>query len=506
MGRWCPDCFKIQKIAKNKERYEKICENKGKWVGNILPKTIRIETKWKCGKCDKIFPMCYNDVKKGKWCQKCSAIVKKRKRRMDEDDYRNICKEKGEWAEDEIPEDTRIETFWVCWECGNLFPMSYTRIQQGHWCQICAGNAVSTQKDYQDICKNKAKWVGKSLPESTRTRTEWECGKCKKIFLKSLRAVKKGGWCRKCYPRKKKYTKNDYQTVCIDEDGFPKGEWACDELPQNVSFETEWVCWICGTLFWKSYQRVRDGSWCSCQSPFLTIEDYRNVCGEKGEWAEDEVPKNNTTKTWWVCWECGNLFLMPYSSVEQGHWCRICAEVEPKTVKDYENICGSSGKWIGKTLPKNTTILTDWLCLKCNKEFSSLYSLVRQGCWCSTCNKYRTENMCRVYFEKIFEKKFPSKRPSWLLSYTGSRLELDGYCEELGVAFEYQGLQHRVWIPAFSETLEKFDNLLYRDWIKVELCKIFEIKLCIIPDQFGSGNPKKMYEFINSWVAENIKQ
>ena len=44
-----------------------------------------------------------------------------------------------------------------------------------------------------------------------------------------------------------------------------------------------------------------------------------------------------------------------------------------------------------------------------------------------------SEKICRKYFEYLFNKPFNRIRPSWL-----SELELDGYNEELNIAFEYQ--------------------------------------------------------------------
>jgi hypothetical protein len=72
-------------------------------------------------------------------------------------------------------------------------------------------------------------------------------------------------------------------------------------------------------------------------------------------------------------------------------------------------------------------------------------------------------------------------RPDWLLNYTGFKLELDGYNEEVNIAFEYQGFQHSTRIKMWHKSEEKFDNQQYRDFIKHELCRIFKIKLCIIP-------------------------
>jgi hypothetical protein len=48
--------------------------------------------------------------------------------------------------------------------------------------------------------------------------------------------------------------------------------------------------------------------------------------------------------------------------------------------------------------------------------------------------------MCRKIFEDLTGKKFVKIRPEWL-RYKNP-LELDGYCDELKLAFEYNGKQH----------------------------------------------------------------
>jgi hypothetical protein len=57
--------------------------------------------------------------------------------------------------------------------------------------------------------------------------------------------------------------------------------------------------------------------------------------------------------------------------------------------------------------------------------------------------KFKTEKQCRKIFEDIFQKSFPKSRPSFLINpKTNHPLELDGYCEELNLGFEYDGEFH----------------------------------------------------------------
>src|SRR3989344_3615718 len=53
------------------------------------------------------------------------------------------------------------------------------------------------------------------------------------------------------------------------------------------------------------------------------------------------------------------------------------------------------------------------------------------------------ENKCKEIIENIFKRSFNKVRPSFLKYKNGRNLELDGFCESLGIAFEMNGIQHR---------------------------------------------------------------
>ena len=74
------------------------------------------------------------------------------------------------------------------------------------------------------------------------------------------------------------------------------------------------------------------------------------------------------------------------------------------------------------------------------------------------------EERCRSIFEDILGEKFPNVRPSWLLNKeTGYRLELDGYCPKLKLAFKYDGIQHFKYPNPFHRDLNDFNRQRKRD-------------------------------------------
>ena len=60
-------------------------------------------------------------------------------------------------------------------------------------------------------------------------------------------------------------------------------------------------------------------------------------------------------------------------------------------------------------------------------------------------------------------------------------MELDGYCEALKLAFEFNGPQHYVFYPKYHKTQMDFLDQLERDKLKLKLCKKHGITLIIVP-------------------------
>ena len=91
---------------------------------------------------------------------------------------------------------------------------------------------------------------------------------------------------------------------------------------------------------------------------------------------------------------------------------------------------------------------------------------------------------CRHVLENIFHKPFPSSRPDFLRNpVTGGsfNLELDCYNSEMGIAVEYNGVQHYKYTPYFHRSKEHFLNQKYRDDMKRRMCIDNNILLIEVP-------------------------
>lgn len=97
-------------------------------------------------------------------------------------------------------------------------------------------------------------------------------------------------------------------------------------------------------------------------------------------------------------------------------------------------------------------------------------------------NESNGEAICRNVLERIYKKPFNKKRPSWLINpKTKRRMELDGFNEQLMIAFEYDGIQHYKFPNKFHRTEQEFRDQVQRDKDKMQICDEKGVYLMRIP-------------------------
>lgn len=122
---------------------------------------------------------------------------------------------------------------------------------------------------------------------------------------------------------------------------------------------------------------------------------------------------------------------------------------------------------------KNLYIKLKWQCNEGHIWEAPAASVINH--WCPKCNIGVSERICCGFFEKLFNKKFIKIRPKWL-----DRLELDGYCKKLKIAFEYNGPQHYILTGKFNNKKNlKLTKTL--DKKKKKICLEKGVNLIIIP-------------------------
>ena len=191
---------------------------------------------------------------------------------------------------------------------------------------------------------------------------------------------------------------------------------------------------------------------------------------------------NAHTKWKCECLVCGTIVFPKYATVQsKGAGCKTCryAKIREHHVLPFEEIVSEIEKRGGKLISSDYVNVDTPLKIQCSlsHDFEMRFSHVRRGQWCPTCNKgSKSEEIARTTFEQIFKQKFPKKRPKWLKNGRGFQMELDGYCEDLAIGFEYQGIQH-FSLPLFNSDV---GQRIKDDKLKAKLCAEKGVRLFIL--------------------------
>lgn len=176
----------------------------------------------------------------------------------------------------------------------------------------------------------------------------------------------------------------------------------------------------------------------------------------------------------------------PVWSVDAGYllrtqrWCGHCAKSVKKTNAQVETELGVRG----------FTLLSDYrnanaeITVKCANGHvvaQTLSKIVNGHGSCPLCFSPREEAIVQHYLEYFLGIRFDQlrKRPAWLYKLSGQRLELDGYCTEWKLAFEYQGEHHYKTVGYMRGSA--LSAVQARDGAKAVACKTAGVLLIVVP-------------------------
>lgn len=301
-------------------------------------------------------------------------------------------------------------------------------------------------------------------------------------------------WCSIC-SKNKKLTLDDAKTLAIKNNGE-----CLSDVYENSTKKLIWKCEF-GHIWKTTYSSINSGSWCAKCKGYkkLTLEEIKKCAKLMGGKCLSESYTNSEYKLLWEC-KFGHRWESLYHNVAKGHWCPECAGQKKLTIEIANDIAKTRGGSCLSEIYINARIKLRWKC-KQHHEWEMPIFVVKKGGWCPVCSQSKSESICREYMETLFGAKFVKCRPDWLRNNEGYNLELDGYCEELKIAFEHNGDQHYE-ITRFTKTDEQLLKIKNNDKIKTDLCEKHGIKLIIIPQLFSKIKLNKLKEFIKN---ESIK-
>lgn len=399
-----------------------------------------------CNKCEKIFPQAPKNHLRGKGCPDCG----KEKIRQINLDTKEIFIQKsinvhglGKYDYSRIDYiNSRTDIIIICNKCQYNFPTRPSNHIQGNGCPKCAIRENTLKKTRtleefiqlsQQLHPNKFEY-DKAIYVNEDTKIKLYCHGCMDYIDQLPRSHLQGYGCRLCAIRKRTTTVEQFKERSI---AFHGNTFDLS----NVNFVTlrdyvELTCLVCMTT---RTQMASQHLVYGCKN-----------CADK------------------CCLFTNEMFLERSRSMHGDRY-------------DYS-------KCIYKGSMK---VVENILCKECDKFFPQKARDHWNGCGCPNCNSFKSEKICRELFEYLFQNTFTKQRPKWLQG-----LELDGYNENLQLAFEYQGQQHFEFISFIHKTQENFFRLQERDKRKKELCIKYGVNLIEIPYTYNYTNKYQMMNYI----------
>jgi len=188
-----------------------------------------------------------------------------------------------------------------------------------------------------------------------------------------------------------------------------------------------------------------------------------------------------------LLWECGicshKWWAKPDHIFNSKSWCPKCAGNARLTIKEMQELAASKpggGQCLSQKYINNNTKLK-WKCGTCNHVWMATPDNILRNRWCPICSIGVGERICRIFFEKIFHKEFPTEKLQWLINHDGNLMHLDGYCRDLNLAFEYNGIQHYKYNKFWYKSIEEFKKRRADDKLKKKLCKLHSVTIIIVP-------------------------
>ncbi|CAE7214177.1 unnamed protein product [Symbiodinium natans] len=372
----------------------------------------------------------------------------------------------------------RTKVQWEC-KCGHEWKATpHNVLNQGSWCPRCAIGKRSLSL-YQ-LHEHAMRRGGRCLSDTYRnshTKVRWQCKLGHTWEATAAHVLNHGTWCPECARRTTSPSKRTLRD--LQEHAAARGGKCLAAEYVGMSVKVLWQCEKSHIWSASASSVLNHKTWCPvcAKKAPLGLERLQSHAARLGGQCLAEDYTNAHTK---VRWKCGSGHVWPAtpdSVMNSGSWCPECQKIGLARLQEHAASLG--GRCLSKSY-SNQAVKILWECQLGHRWKASAASILHKKTWCPQCaaSSWKTEAEVRSILEAIFDPaRFESCYPEFL-----GGLQLDGYCSELSLAFEYQGEQH--FDPDnyfhFGDP-SRFESQIERDVRKRQLCEETGVRLVLVP-------------------------
>ncbi|MDE2425692.1 MAG: hypothetical protein KGO96_07280 [Elusimicrobia bacterium] len=247
-----------------------------------------------------------------------------------------------------------------------------------------------------------------------------------------------GCWCRICAL--------DPNTIedCHQLAASRKGKFLSNEYI-NSQTRYLWGCDVCNNVWKNSYANIKAGQWCkicAINNRRITEDDFKEALknlNKNGEFLELVIIKNKTLGKIQCNLDRNHIFIITYTDLKRGRWCKWCANNVNKTKEDAIKLAESRGFEFKSDVFKNVDTKYPWNCGK-HPDWEASYDKIRQGEGCPYCSHNISKGQLEV--AEYIVSLIPNENVLISDRSIIPPKELDIYIPSLKFAIEYNGL---VW-------------------------------------------------------------
>lgn len=273
------------------------------------------------------------------------------------------------------------------------------------------------------------------------SKLKWKCH-MGHIWEAAFHSVKQGRWCPHCFEmNRSKYNLEDAMNLAKNFGG-----WCVSSETPYIRSKLKWMCKH-GHQWESTFNNVQKGHWCPTCTSMETNMSILRSAQETARHRGGQCLSKTHIPGQALLWKCsrGHVWKSHYRKVMKGTWCRYCNRQRPSIQDAHELAALREGVCLSHKV-EYTKLHLLWIC-KNGHVFKASFNSVQQGSWCPLCRR-KNQMECfdilkslfpGVYFQHEFNMKVASRN-----------IRLDGYSEELNLAWEYNGEQHYKFVEFFS--------------------------------------------------------